>query len=86
VLLNGSIYIRVTVADTGSGIPAVIRSRIFEPFFTTKEKVGTGLGLWVSEQIIEKHEGHIRVRSIEGKGTVFSVFLPELQTEHSKIA
>jgi len=86
VLLNGSIYIRVTVADTGSGIPAVIRSRIFEPFFTTKEKVGTGLGLWVSEQIIEKHEGHIRVRSIEGKGTVFSVFLPELQTEHLKIA
>jgi signal transduction histidine kinase len=44
------------------------------------------LGLWVSEQIIEKHEGHIRVRSIEGKGTVFSVFLPELQTEHLKIA
>ena len=86
VSLNDSIYIRVTVADTGSGIPASIRSRIFEPFFTTKEKIGTGLGLWVSQQIIEKHEGRIRVRSAEGKGTVFCVFLPCLQAEHSKIA
>jgi len=86
VLLNGSIYIRVTVADTGSGIPAVIRNRIFEPFFTTKDALGTGLGLWVSQQVIEKHKGRIRVRSAEGKGAVFSVFLPELQTEHSKIA
>ena len=81
VPLNGSTYVRVTVADTGTGIPAVIRNRIFEPFFTTKEVVGTGLGLWVSQQIIEKHEGHIRVRSAEGKGTVFCVFLPGFQVE-----
>jgi signal transduction histidine kinase len=86
VSLNDSIYIRVTVADTGTGIPASIRSRIFEPFFTTKEKIGTGLGLWVSQQIIEKHNGRIRVRSIEGKGTVFSVFLPELQAEYAETA
>jgi signal transduction histidine kinase len=86
VLLNDSIYVRVTVADTGTGIPATIRSRVFEPFFTTKEKVGTGLGLWVSQQVIEKHNGRIRVRSAEGKGTVFSVFLPELQAEHSEPA
>jgi signal transduction histidine kinase len=86
VSLNDYIYIRVTVADTGTGIPASIRSRIFEPFFTTKEKIGTGLGLWVSQQIIEKHNGRIRVRSIEGKGTVFSVFLPELQAEYAETA
>jgi signal transduction histidine kinase len=86
VSLNDSIYIRVTVADTGTGIPASIRSRIFEPFFTTKEKIGTGLGLWVSQQIIEKHEGRIRVRSAEGKGTIFCVFLPVLQAEHAETA
>src|SRR5262249_4562475 len=52
---------------------------IFEPFFTTKDTVGTGLGLWVSQQIIEKHGGKIRVRSrLEGvrRGTTFSVVLP----------
>jgi polar amino acid transport system substrate-binding protein len=86
VSLNGTSYTRVTVADGGMGIPPENQSRIFEPFFTTKEKVGTGLGLWVSQQIIEKHKGRIRLRSVEGKGTAFSVFLPELQTEDSKIA
>jgi polar amino acid transport system substrate-binding protein len=79
--LSGSTYTRVTVADTGTGISAASRSHIFEPFFTSKAAVGTGLGLWVSRQIVEKHKGSIRVRSVEGKGTVFSVFLPDLQAE-----
>jgi signal transduction histidine kinase len=83
VRLNGSIYTRVTVADTGTGIPPAIRKRVFEPFFTTKETVGTGLGLWVSQQVLDKHQGSIRVRSRVGKGTVFSVFLPHSQPEHS---
>ena len=79
VSLNGSRYSRVTVADTGTGITAANLKRIFEPFFTTKEAVGTGLGLWVSQKIVEKHNGRLRVRSVKGKGTVFSVFLPESQ-------
>jgi len=81
VFLKGSYYTRVTVADTGAGIPAAIRNHIFEPFFTTKDSLGTGLGLWVSKQIIEKHKGRIRVCSVQGKGTAFSIFLPDLQTE-----
>lgn len=86
VPLNGLTYIRVTVADMGTGISALSRGRIFEPFFTTKEVVGTGLGLWVSQQIIEKHKGSIRLRTVEGKGTAFSVFLPDLQAEHAESA
>lgn len=68
--------IRVVVADTGSGIPAGIRDRIFEPFVTTKDDTGTGLGLWVSSEIVRKHNGALRFRSRVGSGTVFSIFLP----------
>jgi nitrogen-specific signal transduction histidine kinase/HAMP domain-containing protein len=70
--------VRVTVADTGCGMPEEVRRRIFEPFFTTKEATGTGLGLWVSEEIVNKHGGHISVRSRteEPSGTVFTIFFP----------
>lgn len=70
--------VRVTVADTGEGISPNIRARLFEPFQTTKEQTGTGLGLWVSKGIIEKHGGHIRMRSRREAphGTVFAVWLP----------
>lgn len=71
--------LRVTVADNGHGIPKEIQDRIFDPFFTTKGESGTGLGLWITAGIVEKHEGLIRVWSStrEGKsGTCFSVFLP----------
>lgn len=70
--------VRVTVADTGNGMTEKVRRRIFEPFFTTKEATGTGLGLWVSEEIVNKHGGHISVRSRteEPSGTVFIVFFP----------
>ena len=75
--------IRVVVADTGCGMTASTRRRIFEPFFTTKEATGTGLGLWVSAEIIQKHRGNVRVRSRSAldnskSGTVFMVFLPSL--------
>jgi PAS domain S-box-containing protein len=71
--------VRLTVADTGSGIPASVRAQLFEPFFTTKKDVGTGLGLWVCKSIVENHRGSIRMRSATTPGkswTVFSVFLP----------
>lgn len=70
--------VRVTVADTGHGMTEEVRRRIFEPFFTTKEATGTGLGLWVSEEIVLKHGGQMRVRSrtAEPSGTVFAVFFP----------
>jgi signal transduction histidine kinase len=53
-----------------------MRSKIFEAFVTTKEATGTGLGLWVSTGIVQKHGGRMTLRSCVGKGTVFSVFLP----------
>ena len=74
--------IRFVVADNGSGMEAAVRTRIFEAFFTTKEITGTGLGLWVSQEIIEKHRGLIHVRSRPGlagqaSGTVFQIFIPD---------
>jgi signal transduction histidine kinase len=76
--LTGRKGVRLTVADTGEGIGAQIRSHLFEPFQTTKEQTGTGLGLWVSKGIVEKHGGEIWVRSRRGNrhGTVFAVWLP----------
>lgn len=68
----------VTVADTGSGMSPAIQRRIFEPFYTTKEATGTGLGLWVSAEIVAKHGGTIKVRSRVGEhsGTIFRIFFP----------
>ena len=71
--------IHVTVADDGCGISAENMPQIFEPFFTTKDSKGTGLGLWVSQGIVQKHQGSLRVRSrTDGArhGTCCSVFLP----------
>ncbi len=69
----------ITLADNGSGIQPANLNRIFEPFFTTKKDTGTGLGLWVSRELIEKVGGRLNVRSSVAKnrsGTVFTVFLP----------
>ncbi len=80
--------VRITVADNGSGIPRKHLQQIFEPFYTTKKDTGTGLGLWVSRGIVQKHGGSIRVRSRadgHSTGTVFSVFLPE-DYEISRVA
>ena len=68
-----------TVADTGLGMSHHTLSRMFEPFFTTKGVSGTGLGLWISQQIVERHKGVLRARSSQssnGSGTVFTLFLP----------
>ena len=78
--LTGKEGIRVTIADTGSGMSPETRHHIFEPFFTTKSATGTGLGLWVSSEILQNHSASVRVRSSqspESHGTVFSVFFPE---------
>jgi signal transduction histidine kinase len=67
----------ISVADTGSGIPAANMARIFDPFFTTKVVgKGTGLGLALSYGIIQKHNGRIEVESVVGAGSTFRVHLP----------
>ena len=75
---TGRCGLLLTVADTGSGIEAPNLRHIFEAFFTTKGIAGTGLGLWVSQEIIDRHQGRLRVRSrtTPPTGTVFTVFLP----------
>ncbi len=75
--------VRITIADTGHGMPESTRRRIFEPFYTTKGINGTGLGLWISHGIVEKHQGLLAVRSSvnpERHGTTFSLFLPTART------
>jgi PAS domain S-box-containing protein len=70
---------RITILDTGSGILPQHKNNLFQPFFTTKSDIGTGLGLWITRNIVEKHGGTIRVRSKTGPsehGTAFSIFLP----------
>ena len=66
---------RVVISDNGPGIPDEVKKRIFDPFFTTKSE-GTGLGLSVSNSIIEDHNGKITLESEEGKGTTFFIALP----------
>jgi PAS domain S-box-containing protein len=71
--------VKIVIQDNGSGIAPENREHIFEPFFTTKKDVGTGLGLWVTKEIIERHSGTVDVHSIhdaEPSGTTFTVTLP----------
>ena len=72
--------VRVTVADNGCGMAPATQKSLFEAFFTTKPNTGTGLGLWVSYDIVRNHEGVIRFRSREKpqhSGTVFTLFFPD---------
>jgi PAS domain S-box-containing protein len=79
--------IRVTVADEGVGIPAANRRRLFQPFFTTKKNFGTGLGLWITRDLLEKKGGMIRCRSHaagespRSSGTVMMFFLPTAEAQ-----
>jgi len=81
---KGKAGIQVTIADNGHGISADLARRIFEPFYTTKGSLGTGLGLWVTQEIVTKHSGSIRVRSKPGRGTVFVVHIPFKGTAERK--
>ena len=76
---DGTRGVMLTVADTGSGMSAEVQSRIFEAFYSTKGNSGTGLGLWVTSEIVMRHKGQMRVRSRDrfgASGTVFELFLP----------
>lgn len=74
--------IRISMKDTGNGIPETLREKIFDPFFTTKGVgKGTGLGLSITQSIIEKHKGKIEVKSKPGNGTEFIILLPVNQSD-----
>jgi PAS domain S-box-containing protein len=79
--------IAITIADNGIGVDPATRHRIFEPFFSTKGSTGTGLGLWLSQEIAAKHAGYIRLRSRQGPpgktGTIFRFFLPLDGSDHA---
>lgn len=77
-------WVRITVNDTGTGIPSDALGHVFEPFFTTKAQgKGTGLGLAQVFGIVNQHEGHIEVISAEGEGTSFTIRLPLLREHHT---
>ena len=75
--MRGKEWAKISVTDSGKGIPLQEKEKIFEPFFTTKE-TGTGLGLSIVHKIIENHGGVIKVESEVGKGSTFTIFLPIL--------
>jgi len=68
--------VQIQMRDTGVGIPEEHLQRVFEPFFSTKGAKGSGLGLWVSSGIVQAHGGSLQVRSVTGRGTVFTIVLP----------
>jgi PAS domain S-box-containing protein len=75
----GSAGVQIVIRDEGCGIEAEYLTRIFEPFFTTKEQHGTGIGLWVAKQLVEKHGGRIEITSSTragNSGTEVCIFLP----------
>jgi len=75
--MDGRPGIVIEVADTGAGMAADVMQRVFDPFFTTKRREGTGLGLSISQMLVTRQGGRISVESELGKGTTFTVWLPE---------
>jgi signal transduction histidine kinase len=73
--LDMPVGLRLVVADTGPGLTAVERERLFKPFYTARKPDGTGLGLWVSQSLVERYGGRITVDSQIGRGSRFSVWL-----------
>ncbi len=79
-------HVVLTVADTGTGIPAAIRDRIFDPFFTTKELgKGTGLGLATAQAVVHSHRGRIALSSDVGTGSTFEIYFPALEGESARV-
>lgn len=78
--------LRLSVEDTGHGIPDKLRERIFDPFFTTRDGIGGGLGLSIVRRIVEDHGGGVTVDSTQGKGTTFTVSLPVEDTPPAESA
>ena len=77
-------YVRISIEDTGMGMPPVVLERIFEPFFTTKTaEDGTGLGLRMTFGFVKQSGGYIAAESVEGKGSIFRMFMPRAMAEGS---
>ena len=74
--LTAESAMELVIRDDGIGIPDEHLAHIFEPFYTTKEAGGSGLGLAISQNIVERHGGHIEVNSVVGEGTTFKIVLP----------
>ncbi|MBL8025166.1 MAG: PAS domain-containing protein [Fibrobacteres bacterium] len=81
--LSAGSYVKIQFADTGVGMPPDIVPRIFDPFFTTKQ-MGSGLGLATAYSIIRHHDGFIEASSVQGEGSVFSIYLPASEKKMSK--
>ncbi len=80
--LKPGCYVKLTISDTGPGIPEDLRERIFEPYFTTKKKgKGTGLGLAIVAGIVKNHGGGIHLESKKGEGTIFDIYFPAYEGE-----
>ena len=80
--LNPGSYVKISVSDTGHGIPKPILERVFEPYFTTKAPgEGTGLGLSVVHGIVKTYNGEIKIYSEPGRGTTVTIFLPCIETD-----
>ncbi len=84
--MTPGLYAKLTVADTGAGIPPDVADRIFDPFFTTKEvDEGTGMGLSVVQGVVMSHNGMIKVESKQGQGSHFHVYFPIIETKKVKL-
>ncbi len=84
--LDGGKYIKITITDSGLGIPTRCIDRVFDPFFSTKH-TGSGLGLAICHSIVSKHSGKISVQSEVNKGTVFTIYLPAImETDYQETA
>ena len=70
--------LRLSIHDSGCGIPATLRERVFDPFFSTKPS-GTGLGMAIARRIVESHQGSIEIDSVEGQGCSVTLVLPVVQ-------
>ena len=75
ILSQADSYLKITIQDTGVGMPPKLLEKIFDPYFSTKRE-GSGLGLAICHSIISKHDGHIKAESVQGTGSIFTIYLP----------